>query len=657
MRQTLGIDTGGTYTDSVLLDPSSGEVQAKSKALTTPADLSVGIGLSIAGLEGLNPESIGLVSLSTTLATNAVVEGHGGLVALLLIGYDRSILELDPWDKRMPVETTSYIRGGHDVKGEEVCPLDIEAAREVILASRAQVEAFAVSGYFSVMNPDHERVARDLISELTDLPIVCGHQLSSKLNAVRRASTAVLNARLLPLIKRLLDAVKEVLREAGIGAPLMLVNGDGSLVSERAARKRPAETVLSGPAASAIGAQFLAGLDDAIVVDIGGTTTDIAILEDGQLWTNPSGARVGGWETHVSAADLRTIGLGGDSHVRVEHGHELRVGPQRAIPLCRLGAEYPAIVRDLEAAALAGMGRGGAHSTDYLVLAGPAADLPLSAAEQAILRALSAGPRLIWVLARSPDVGSASPDRLEALGAVRRAGLTPTDLLWTPSAGLGGSRAAARAGAQVVAKQLGISESELARRVFQHAIGRIAREIIDKLVEDSTGASLFPAPKAWDCLLQQALRPGDSLAIDCQLQVRMPIVAVGAPAPSLLPQVAERLGTKCIIPDHAEVGGAVGAAVGGVTHTVDVFVQPHVLGAGTATYLIHSPEAREEVRSFDRAVRRAEEIATHLARRAAYRSGAEGVSVHVSRRRLDLGTLSEVTIRAVASGKPRLATS
>jgi N-methylhydantoinase A/oxoprolinase/acetone carboxylase beta subunit len=661
LKLVLGIDTGGTYTDAVLLDLDSGQVRDKAKALTTPHDLSIGIAASLAGLDKLDSQRVKLVSISTTLATNAIVEGHGGRVALLLIGYDQEIMQWSDLEKRLPVEGICYIAGGHDVKGERVCPLDTEAAHRAILEFQDRVDAFAVSGYFSVMNPEHERRIRQLIADLTNIPVVCGHELTSKLNSLKRVSTAVLNARLLPVIQHLLDSVKKVLAERGITAPLMVVKGDGSLITEEMARQRPVETILSGPAASAIGGQFLAGQDSAIVVDMGGTTTDIAVLEEGQPWTNPAGATVGGWQTSVEAADLRTIGIGGDSHIWVERGRTLRVGPRRAIPLCQLGAEavstseWPDIVRELESAVHAGADELGPQPTDFLTIVRPAKGLSLSESEEAILRALRHGPLSIPRLYRTLDRHYIPSERLEELGVLRRAGLTPTDLLWSESKEIGGNSAAARAGARVVARQLSISVEELTRQVVVQVVDKVAKEILDKLVHDETGHSLFPTPRAWTFLLDRVLGHENTKAVSCQVQVHQPIVAIGGPVAGFMPQVADKLHTQYLIPPHAEVGNAVGAIVAGITQTVEILVQPYVLGASTVVYLIHSPRGREWADPFDKAVARAEELAVELAREAVHEAGTEEASVKVDRKEVTLGALSEMTIRATATGRPRLA--
>ena len=322
----LGIDAGGTYNDAVLINPQNGTVSHKAKALTTPYDLSIGIGNALDLLIIGEETKISLVSISTTLATNSIVEEHGGRVGLILIGYDGDLIKRNSLETRLPVSAFYLINGGHDVKGEVVNPLDIQAAEQAVLELYPLVDAFAVSGYFSVLNPEHEIKVRDIINRHGGKPVVCGHEITNQLDAIKRVATVVLNARLLPVIGQLLDGVRNELQKRSIEAPLMVLKGDGSLVDEKYARLRPVETVLSGPAASAIGAHFLSQLDNAVVVDMGGTTTDIANLEDGLPWTNPSGAIIGSWQTSVRAADLRSIGLGGDSSISVDRGGNLTVG-------------------------------------------------------------------------------------------------------------------------------------------------------------------------------------------------------------------------------------------------------------------------------------------------------------------------------------------
>jgi N-methylhydantoinase A/oxoprolinase/acetone carboxylase beta subunit len=312
------------------------------------------------------------------------------------------------------------------------------------------------------------------------------------------------------------------------------------------------------------------------------------------------------------------------------------------------------VERELQAATHAAAGESDNQLADLLTLAG-APDGLTSESERAIVHALSQGPMTVPRLCRMLGNQTTSTERLEALGILRRAGLTPTDILWSESSGVGGSGAAARAGAQVVARQLGVSVQELARQVLEQVVDSVAQEVLDKLVADRTGHSLFPAPRAWAFVLEQSLRPADEQPLRFQMLVRQPIVAIGAPVKSFMPLVADKLHTRCVIPPHAEVGNAVGAVVAGITHVVEVLVQPHVQAGGTVTFLIHSARGRQAADSFGEAVAQAEAIATELAQNAVRESGAELISVKVDRRQVDMGILAEMTVRACATGRPRLA--
>jgi len=651
LNLVIGIDTGGTYTDAVLIDSTSGSVQRKAKAVTTPHDLSIGIANSINSLGDLDFQNVRMVSISTTLATNSIVEGHGGRVALLLIGYDKEIMQQSGLADRLPVEGICYINGGHNVKGDEVCPLDTESAFRAIQQYKNWVDAFAVSGYFSVMNPDHELQLRKMIQEQTSAPVVCGHELTSRLNALKRVSTVVLNARLLPLIQHLIDSVKRVLEMKGCTAPLMVVKGDGTLIGEGIARQRPVETILSGPAASAIGAEYLSGQSNAIVVDMGGTTTDIAVLEDGRPWNNPAGATVGGWQTCVQAADLRTIGVGGDSHIGLDKNGSLSIGPLRAIPLSRLGSDWPEIVLELKSNIHLAEDKKLPLRTDFLTIVKPNGDGSLSQADLKLMDALRQGPMSVANLGRSIDDYAAVTERLEMMEIVRWAGLTPTDILWSECNQVGGNEEAACVGTEVVARQLNMSVEILCQQMLDSVVAMITKEILDKLVNDKTGHHLNPAPLAWSTLLDCLLGYETIPSLGGYVQLQKPIVAIGAPVANFMPAVAEKLHTRCIIPPHAEVGNAVGAAVASITFSLEILVQPYVQGSGTLTYLVHSPRGREIVQTLEEAVELAESTATELVTLAARESGADMITVELDRQIISLGSLSEVTIRACASDR------
>ncbi|MEY4340432.1 MAG: hypothetical protein RLZ14_2282, partial [Actinomycetota bacterium] len=305
----LGIDTGGTYTDAVLYDEAARAVVAAAKSPTTHHDLSIGVCGAIDAVLSLgvvSPAGIELVSLSTTLATNALVEGKGRPVAAVIIGFDADVVERAGLAEALGGDPAIFLDGGHDPHGSAVTPLDLEKLAAEVRAVDARVEAYAVTAQFSVRNPEHELAAAALVRDLTGKPVTLSHHLSARLNGPKRAVTAILNSRLISIIDGLVRTTEAALADRGVNAPVMVVRGDGSLVSAAFVRERPIETILSGPAASLVGAAHLTGLDDAIISDIGGTTTDIAVLRNGIPTVSPEGATVGGHRTMVQAVAMHT---------------------------------------------------------------------------------------------------------------------------------------------------------------------------------------------------------------------------------------------------------------------------------------------------------------------------------------------------------------
>jgi len=353
MSLRLGIDTGGTFTDAVLVDDKKQIVNAE-KSLTTRFDLSLGIGDVIGRLPQDLLADVSMVSLSTTLTTNSVVEDLGAPVCVLLPGYTSEQVKQSGLLDILPAQMVVILEGGYDAVGREHRPLDEEGARAAIEKLRDEVSAFAISSMFGTRNSSHENRLKQLVTEITGMPVICGHELASSLGAPRRALTAALNARMVPAIKELINSVQTILERHHIEAPLMLVKGDGSLAGLANAIEKPIGTVLSGPAASVIGACQLSGLENAIIADMGGTTTDIAIVSNGQPELSEDGARIGDWQPMVEAVRVNSIGLGGDSEIRFGGHLGLTVGPRRVVPTSLLAHLFPQVVPRLETQ-LAGM--------------------------------------------------------------------------------------------------------------------------------------------------------------------------------------------------------------------------------------------------------------------------------------------------------------
>jgi len=663
----LGIDTGGTFTDAVLLNTESGII-ATAKALTTKHDLSVGIENAVQAVRERHPLDVQLVSLSTTLATNAIVERQGSPVCLLLIGYDPSLLSDLEVGRVLPRDSIVFIRGGHTVTGEEQAPLDVDAARQAILAQAPAVAAFAVSGYFGVRNPTHELEVRRLVRNLTGLPVTCGHELSTRLHAPRRALTAALNARLIPMLQHLIMAVRSVLAKLGLRAPLMVVKGDGSLVGANMALERPVETILSGPAASVVGAHFLTKVGDGFVIDMGGTTTDIAALHDGQPRLSIVGARVGEWQTMVEAVDVQTTGLGGDSEVQLDSNGSLSIGPRRVIPLCLLGEQHPEILESLrrETKRLED-GHGSPPSGTlgcFVLWQGPqqAEQVRLSPSEQKVWEQLRRGPTLLSDLLRtakySPIYQRVLEDLLEH-GYIVASAFTPTDAIRVLGRFHMGSIVAANLGAGLWSRRLGIGVEQFCEQVVEQVGVQAGRALI-------TGALAgegFPSPAVGNgvgvVLIDRALGADRAGSFDVAFSMRQPLVAIGAPAPAYLPALATRLHAQLTIPPHAAVASAVGAVAGGVVQTVRVLIRPLTR---EKCYRVHLPDQVRDFPTLEEAAACAEAIAGRLAEEQARLAGAGTPRVRVERhdRKVPAGAGSigdlylETEVVATAAGRPRL---
>ena len=657
MTLVIGLDTGGTYTDAALLDTATGTVRATGKSLTTRDDLSIGVGGAIRRvLEDFDGSAadIGLVSLSTTLATNAVVEGVGGRVGLLMIGFDETSLQRADLARALGQDPVFFINGGHAADGAPQAQLDEAAIREAVNATEGEVSAYAVAGHFATRNPAHESRTRDLLRDLTGAPVTCSHELSSSLGGPRRALTAVLNARLINLLDRLVAATEGIMADEGLSCQLMVVKGDGSLLESGYARSRPVETVLSGPAASLAGAAFLAGTRTAMVADIGGTTTDIALLQNGAPRLKPDGALVGGWQTMVEAADIRTCGLGGDSEVTpVGRGTTggLTLGPRRAVPLSLLATQWPEVKDKLaEQLAVAVPMSTDARFVMPLMPNGVPAWLTRSEARLAA-KAIEMGPSSVAEIAGT-QLALGAVDRLIGRGLLTLATFTPTDALHVTGDFTSFDAEAAMLGAKLIARQkTGIGQpiaetpEELASRTLSELHRRTGLALMDAaLAHDGAGEMQATNNPLLANLYRDGTTGKDSL-VKLSLELGTGLVALGASAATHYPHVARRMGVELMVPDHAEVAGAVGAAAGSVRQRVMISVtQP-----SEGRYRVHLPGGPRDLGVMDEALASAREVAGQLAEERARKAGAASVSIEISEdiKLVPLGGGKELFIEAL----------
>lgn len=341
----LGIDVGGTFTDAVIVD--NGQVLASAKTPTTHQVLLNGITTAIDKvLAGVNAKAIRRVSLSTTIVTNALIEGKIDKVALFLLpGPGLNVTDLIPGQPH-------FLSGYTDHRGrEQARPVEKEVA--AICRELKGSEVAAVAGKFAVRNPVQEQTVADWVNKyLQPDYITLGAQISGSLNYLRRINSAYYNSAVWRIFSNFAVAIEAALGERGIVAPVYILKADGGTLPLMTAKSYPVEAIFTGPAASVLGIMALASPKESVIsLDIGGTTTDIALWQRGVPMFAPGGARVNNYPTAVRSFWLRSVGIGGDSYVRRENG-VMAVGPMRRGPAMANGGLDPAITDALRVAGL-----------------------------------------------------------------------------------------------------------------------------------------------------------------------------------------------------------------------------------------------------------------------------------------------------------------
>ena len=345
----VGIDVGGTYTDAVLLH--AGKVIRQIKVASEHGQILASILTALDEiLQGVETHRIERVALSTTLVTNAIVQGKLDPVGLFIMpgpGAD--------WQGRLasdPIVLSGYV----DHRGRERQEIVVDEVKQAC-KKLAGAKLFAVSGKFAVRNPAQEqKVAGVLAAAMQPLHVACGAAVSGNLNFIRRTNSAYYNAAVWQRFQDFADAAAAALAERGAAAPILILKADGGTLPLATARELPVESIFTGPAASALGVMGLCPpAKPAVSLDIGGTTTDIALWKGGAPLMDAKGAAIDGYLTAVRTFRLQSIGLGGDSWLRREAG-KLLIGPERKGPAMALGGAEPTVTDALIVAGLCDFG-------------------------------------------------------------------------------------------------------------------------------------------------------------------------------------------------------------------------------------------------------------------------------------------------------------
>jgi N-methylhydantoinase A/oxoprolinase/acetone carboxylase beta subunit len=331
----IGLDVGGTHTDVVLLDR-----QGVVRDIKVPTDAANLFKTVLTGLDsvlaGIDPGAVRRVVLSTTLTTNAIVQNKIPEVGIIV----SSGPGIDPRYFRTNAHYFA-VSGSIDHRGRETEPVDPDEIRRVGRELLARgIRHVGIIGKFSVRNPAHELQIKALLGDGFE-KVFLGHLISGQLNFPRRIATTYLNASVYPVHKEFFEAVQQSLEARGLTMPIRILKADGGNMNFASSIEFPGQTILSGPAASVMGAvAYASGTADSLVLDIGGTTTDMAALMNGVPLLAPLGIDIGGHRTLVRSLDTQSIGVGGDSLVRLSD-QRIEVGPERLGPAMAHGGPVP----------------------------------------------------------------------------------------------------------------------------------------------------------------------------------------------------------------------------------------------------------------------------------------------------------------------------
>lgn len=652
----LGIDTGGTCTDAVLFHMDNRQVLSWGKTQTTKHNLEQGIGTAIGQLDKELLSQVELVSLSTTLATNACVEGRGGRVKLLFIGVDPKVVE-DTYEKYGFTSTEDFLYlPGEPKAGMEPDFSHLEAMAQA--GEFAGVGGIAISQLFAARNGGaYEEQAKAILEKYYDVPIICAYQLFPDLNAITRGAGAYLNAQLIPLIESFLCAVKEVLKKWQIDAPIYIVRSDGSLMNENFTRKNPVETLLCGPAASALGGAYLAEASDALIIDIGGTTTDVAVMNQDMLKSVTDGISIGSWKTFVKGMYVDTFGLGGDSGLKIEQ-RKLVLADYRLMPVSMAAHDYP----ELKGRILYGCSQK-AYSwvvpyEGFVLVKEIDESLDYEEYEKNLVRELKKGPLLLQEAADAirKDFYSMNTDRLEKEGAILRFGLTPTDMMHVRGDFTAYDADCSKAAFEWLSRYLKMKKEDLIDLVFEMVTRRLYRNTVRILMENGSDKYAGGVPEAVLDFIDKTYHDHFYGMIPA-FTTHYTLVGVGAPTHVFLPLVAEKLHAKCVLPEYASIANALGTLAGriSVTKKVEICLCAEEAGdfevvLGGETYRFEECEEAEE---------KALEYLKEIAKEAVLeRGGEEDVSfiteVKQYKPELNYGTMlmgSRVTVTAYAYPK------
>ncbi len=628
MKLGIGIDTGGTYTDVIVYDFDTRTILQSNKALTTKEDLSIGITNALNKLNRQHLCNAGLISLSTTLATNACVENKGGRAKLLFLGLEQSLFEKFGTEYGFSDEQEVFhLDCDTRLNGDIITPPDFELLKQNCKEWFLDAKAVAIVELNAMNNNGIlEKQAKKIIKEQYNIPIICGCELYSDLNSIKRGVTALLNARLIAVIEDFFKAINLSLKKNNVTAPVVVVRSDGSLMSKRFAKTRPVETLLCGPAASVMGGASLTTGKDCVVVDMGGTTTDIALIKDGIPVRVTDGINIGNWKTFVKGLFVDTFSLGGDSGIGFLN-REIYLQKERLVPLCVLAERYPNITEKLKNLA---KNHQSGHTRPlhefYMLLKDISKNQSYTKKERDFCELIKNNPLPIREAAEKmgSSIYTFEVSRLEKEGIVIRSGLTPTDIMHIKGDFAKYDATPSKYAAKFVANSTDQTVKTLCDSIYITIKKKLYYNIVRILMCHSNQNLNASGIDALSKTFIEESYFSKNEFVSFNIQTKAQLIGIGAPIHIFLKDVAKALGAKCLVPAHASVANALGAVVGNVFAEEKIEIKPVYNAGGIDGFEVVCGNRNKIFKELDGAITHAKKEGEKKARNGAISRGAHG---------------------------------
>lgn len=590
----IGIDTGGTYTDAIMYDFNNNKVLHSAKSLTTKDDLSIGILNVLDKLPYDKIKDVKIISLSTTLATNACVEDKGGKAKLIFFGGDKKVINKLGKNYGLPEVNDIYIQESFTkFSGEIEKEPDWDLFESNIDTIFKDVDGIGVIEIFAMKNNAVvEKKAKSIINNKTDIPVVSGHELFSDLNCLKRGAGTLLNAKLFPIIKEFINSIKTALVKRNISASLVIVRSDGTLMSEEFAFLHPVETLVCGPASSVLGSIKLVDSPNSIVVDMGGTTTDIAIIKNNIPLKVLDGVNIGKWKTYVKGLYLKTIGLGGDSAIHYDDNKQIYLEEYRVIPLCIGSERYPVLFEKLKNIMHNDYRLDNLHE-HYILIKDISGNGRYSNDEKLICEILKDNPMTLYDIAQNMNlsVRKIPIGNLIKEGFVQICGLTPTDVMHIKGDFNDFNKECSIWGAEYVAEKIGKSVSELCDIVYDEIKRKLYLNIVSILLEHENHDYLNHGinDNIIDIINESynMSKTADINFMKINFKTDFKLIGIGAPIHIFLNDVAQKLDTEAVIPQYHEVANALGAVASNIYVINSIEIKPVYSLSGINGYTVY----------------------------------------------------------------------